>query len=140
LVNKGTCFEISTYQGGLSAKNVIKNIAKIKIAFSNLPIEFYDLLNTRIKEKGFSDEQFRDAVNHVIDTCVYPQPTIAQFLSFDKKVELFTYEQMLKKNDEQRGIMRYYTSVEINGGRLFVSNENFKKYPFKKWIAPTQRI
>lgn len=112
---------------------MIQNIAKIKIAFPSLPIEFYDLFSTRIKEKGFSDKRLIDSVNNVIDTCIYPFPTIAQFLSYDQKIETFTYKQMLRKNDQERGIMSKYISVDIEGERLFVSKENFDKYEFKTW-------
>lgn len=55
------------------------------------------------KEEGFTDERFRDAVHTVIKTCVYPTPTIAQFISFDKRIKTLNYDQFLKLCDEGLG-------------------------------------
>ena len=33
-------------------------------------------------------KRFFDAVNYTIDNCIYPEPTIAQILSYDKKIYL----------------------------------------------------
>jgi hypothetical protein len=63
------------------------NIAKIKKAFPALPVEFYDILCEKIKEHNFTDHRLVKAVNHVIDSCIYPTPTIAQFITFDKDNE-----------------------------------------------------
>ena len=60
-------------------------MAKIKNAFPNLPVEFYDVLCERLKEKGFDDERIIKTVNGVIDTCKYPTPTIAHFITYDKE-------------------------------------------------------
>jgi len=58
----------------------------------------------RAREIGFSDERLKSAVNHVIDNCIYPTPTIAEFISFDVKVKTYTYLQvcgMVDKGDEK---------------------------------------
>ena len=36
----------------------------------------------RVKEHQFTDNEFTRAVNHVIDTCNYPTPRIAEFITF----------------------------------------------------------
>lgn len=68
----------------LTTENVMKNTVKIKNAFPTLPVEFYDILFERLRAKGFSDEKLDDAVNRVIDTCKYPTPTVAHFMSYDE--------------------------------------------------------
>lgn len=93
-------------------------MAKIKASFSQLPPNFYIILASRLKEKLFSDQQLIDAVNNVIDTCVYPVPTIANFLSFNKKIRLFTYQEMLKKVHDSGGdpgIWDYHDKKKIEG-------------------------
>ena len=91
---------------------MIENIAKIKFAFPSLPLEFYDVLSDRIKAQGFSDARLQDAVNHVIDTCHYPTPTIADFISFDKKFKVFTHEEMLKKLDDYGQDKKFWDSYK----------------------------
>lgn len=90
-------------------------MAKIKSAFPGLPIEFHSILSDRIIEKDFCDEQLMDAVNHVIDNCIYPTPTIAQFVSFNKNRRLFTYDEMIKMVDESGVIIwKYYDKIKID--------------------------
>jgi hypothetical protein len=47
-----------------------------------------------VRDKGFSNERLKDAVNNVIDTCQYPVPTLANFLSFDRRVKIYNYSEM----------------------------------------------
>ena len=64
---------------------IVINVEKIRQAFPNLTKDFYDILCERLKAHNFTDEELSDAVNHVIDTCKYPTPTIAEFISFIKE-------------------------------------------------------
>jgi len=73
---------------------------KIKHAFPSLQKEFYDVLCDRLKEHEFSDERLLKAVNHVIDTCIYPIPVIANFIIFDKE------EMQKQKNKENMNIIK----------------------------------
>lgn len=94
LIKKDNRNFISIYSGELTQKGVAANIIRIKAAFPSLPIGFYEVIMDRLKDAGFTDERFTDAVNNVIDTCEYPNPTIAKFLKFDEHIELLTYKQM----------------------------------------------
>lgn len=91
--------EISLYSGALTTKRLIEGISRTKKAFPSLPIDFYDILTDRLEANGFSDARFADAVNHVIDSCHYPTPTVADFISFDKRVKCFSYFEIVKMVD-----------------------------------------
>lgn len=107
-------FTLSLYFDKLTAKNITLNMVKIQKVFPALSKEFYDIFQERLKDKGFTDNKLNDAVNHVIDTCIYPTPTIAQFLSYDKNIKLYSYEQMLKLNNEYAGqAFKYFRPVQI---------------------------
>jgi len=106
--------EISIYNGNtISDEAIVKYSIKIRSAFPALPPEYYDVLLEMAKEERFTDERFRDAVHHVIKTCIYPAPTIAQFISFDKRFKVYTYSQYCKLCDEGDG--KNYQPVAING-------------------------
>jgi hypothetical protein len=105
--------EVSIYRGPLTARVIVESAAKIKKAFPTLPIGFYQVFDERLKENNFTDSRLTDAVNHVIDTCIYPTPTIANFISFDKRVKVYTYSQYCKLCDEGDG--KNYQPVAING-------------------------
>jgi hypothetical protein len=77
---------VSVYKGELTTQGIIEGVSVIKKSFPSLPIDFYDVLIDRLSANGIGDDRFRNAVVHVIDTCIYPTPTIAQFISYDKRI------------------------------------------------------
>lgn len=108
--------EISLYKGTLTGKTLFREIAKIQAAFSALPKEFYDILSSRLADNGFTDDRLKDAVNHVIDNCIYPTPTIAQFISFDKRVKVYKYPEIIKMvEDGDPNAFDRYNRIEMEG-------------------------
>lgn len=112
--------EISIYKGELTKQCLIDNIVIIKKAFPSLPIGFYDVFTDRLKANGFNDDRLRDAVNYVIDTCLYPIPTIANFIRFDKGYKIYTYEEMLNLSEKDPDIWKQYKSFKPEGERKAV--------------------
>ena len=113
--NEGN-LSLSTYTGELTKKTIDESLMRIKFAFSDLPIEFYLILQERVKSHNFSDNRLLDAVNNVIDNCIYPKPTIAQFISFDRRIQVFTHDQMCKKQSEYGlEIWNSYKAVKLDG-------------------------
>jgi hypothetical protein len=122
------------YTGSLDTECVIENVVRMKKSFPQLPPGFYDVLSDRLIANGFGDERLTDAVNHVIDTCLYPTPTIASFISFDKKIEINTYEAMIKKTNEFGGdVWKNYTAIQFpdREKKVWVRNDDVKKYNLK---------
>ena len=118
---------ISLYTGVLTPQCVVSASIKLKNTFPALPKGFYDVLNDRIKEKGFSDKRLMDAVNHVIDTCVYPTPTIANIISFDKRIKLYTYDEVLKLLDTGASFEDFKV-IERNGKKYRVKLADCEQY------------
>lgn len=103
---------MSLYRGDLVTKeNMAKNTLKIRKAFPSLPVEFYDVLLEMVKDEGFTDERFDDAVNHVIRTCVFPTPTVANFISYDQKIKIYDYDGYLKLCNEGTG--KNYRAIKL---------------------------
>jgi len=116
------------YHGDITQENFVRSVARIKVAFPYLNKEFYQLLKERIMEKGFSDQRLTDAVNHVIDTCLYPTPTLANFLSFDKRVKLITYQELCTLIGKGEATMDAYERMRINGKVFFVRKDEKRLY------------
>lgn len=122
---------ISVYEGKLSTQIIIDNVKRIKKAFPALPEGFYDVLAERITDNTFTDDRLTDAVKNVIDTCVYPQPTIAQFISFDKRIKILTYEDMIRKTDEVGDwIWKHYKPIQLpdRETKCWIHIDDIKKY------------
>jgi hypothetical protein len=127
--------EISIYNGELTAQAFVKATIRITKSFPQLPKDFFEILKNRLFENDFNDNRLIDAVNHVIDTCIYPVPTIANIISYDKKIKLLTYAELVKENDLFKGIAEHYIAVKITGTDypMFAKKEDFEKYNLIKF-------
>ena len=54
-------------------------------AFPNLAPGFFDVFLEAADRNGLTDARMMAAIEHVIDTCQYPTPTVANFLIFDQE-------------------------------------------------------
>ena len=117
--------EISIFKGELTEVGLARSMVKIKGAY-NLKPEFYLLLGDSLRRNGFNDERLESAVNHVIDTCIYPQPTIAQFISFDKSVKLYTYKEIVNYGMDGFKAVK----VDFSDKPRWVNEYDFVKYGF----------
>ena len=115
---------ISVYKGELTGSGVAASVARLKASFPNLPLEFYKVLIDRIKEKGFTDEQLKDSVNHVIDNCIYPTPSLANFLSFNKAIKVYTYSELCNRAANQECNFSDYARIEIHGSGYWVKKSD----------------
>lgn len=53
------------------------------------------IMMQRIAEKKMTAQQITDAVNNLIDNFKYQVPTIADVVSFDRKVKLYTHQEIV---------------------------------------------
>jgi hypothetical protein len=126
---------LSVYSGKLTLRIVLEQNMEIAKAFPQLPGGFYEVLNRRLKEKEFTDKRLMDAVNHVIDTCQYPVPTIANFISYDKNVQILTYADLVKQLNDDKGSWDYYDQIKVPGINKprYARKEDVSKYNLQKW-------
>jgi len=91
---------ISVYTGELTTQCIIGQVKRLKAAFPNSPASMYDILMERVKANGFTDDRLRAAVDDLIDTFKYPVPSIADIISFDKRVKFHTYKEVCDYMDK----------------------------------------
>lgn len=126
---------MSIYRGELTAECIGNAISKLKMTFPALPAEFYKVLANRVNDNSFNDDRLKAAVNHVIDNCVYPTPTIAQFISFDKHIKLYTWHDVTKMKDLHEPF-KTYNSVRIRDNQpkpLYAHVNDIDAYGLEKW-------
>lgn len=123
-------------KGQLTSDKVLPLIGRLAVAFPQLDNNWFKVLKERLIANNFTDERFEASVNHVIDTFQYGKtPNIAEFISFDKEIEAFTYEQILEKLKEDKLVFLKYTMVNLNGLKRYVRNEEVEFYQLKKWSS-----
>jgi hypothetical protein len=136
LIKKEDHYELSAYNDKLTKPVIVEMSIVIRESFPALPKGFYDIFSDRIVANNFTDQRLRDAVTHVIDNCIYPTPTIAQFISFDKHIKLYTYNQVLKLNDELSGnAFKFYRPVRIGENKtpVYAHVNDIEKFNLNPW-------
>lgn len=113
----GNELQLSIYaKGKVSAECLAKNIVKLKMAFPKLPGGWYSILEEMLDDEQFSNDRLNDAVKNLIKVCQYPEPTVANLLSYDKKIKLYTYENLLSMSNELsvEGRKKFWDKYEIH--------------------------
>jgi len=126
--------EISIYKPGkVSAKCFALNIAKIKSAFPKLTAGWYKILEQMIDAENFTDGKLNDAVYNLIRHCQYPEPTIANIVSFDKTIKTYLYDDLLKQTNDfsperRKRYLLNYSPIKIDNETRYVLNEHVKYF------------
>ena len=85
--------EISLYDDGLTPSCVDQELKKLTVAFPAIEPDFINVLSERLIANKFSDSRLQDAIRYLIDNFRYKKPSIADIISFDKKVKVYTYSE-----------------------------------------------
>ena len=87
--------ELSLYQDSIAEPVQIAGAVKtLKAAFPKMEDEFFMLLCKRIGANEFTAKRLEDAVSHVIDNFRYKELNVADVISFDKRVRLYSYDEV----------------------------------------------
>ena len=109
--------EITVYTDRQADQKLIaQEVVKLKHAFPTISKEFANVLSERIYANNFTEERIRDAVAYVLDNFRYKQPTIADVISFDKRVKVYSYTQILNMLVEiGPSVWNDYKPVKVEG-------------------------
>ena len=115
-----TTSEISLYKDKPPIPQEISNeITRLRNCF-DVNEGFVVNLIDRLTANKFTKQRFHDAVSHLIDTCHYPKPNVADIISFDRKVKTYTYSEMIAMCNQYR-TSENFEQVDLGG-------------PVKRWI------
>jgi len=91
---------------------------------------FFDVLYERLVKNGFTGQRLEDAVNNVLDNFRYKELNVADIVSYDKRVRLYTYTQICDEIANGRATTDDYERVERDGKNYWVKKvdiENAKR-------------
>lgn len=77
--------------------------------------DFFNILSERLSDNGFSDERMKDAVNYVIDNFQYKELNVSDIIKFDKRVKLYTYNEVCNMVTKGQANFSDFDIREING-------------------------
>lgn len=122
--------EISIYDGDIVQRDqASKLINKLKYAFPDISPQYIVLLTERILDNKFTKKRLEDAVNYCIDNFNYKVPNISNIISYDKKVKIYTYSEILDINHFTQTAFKDYKKVKkTSSGYLYASIVDIQKY------------
>jgi len=99
------------------------------------------LLRERFKANKFNDERMTDAVNFVVDNYKGwdKLPSIGDFVSFDRTVKIFTYNELLTISKDysaqQRGeFLNSFERIIFYDQDRWAKKEDVARYNLTKWV------
>jgi predicted RNase H-like nuclease len=129
---------ISIYSDALAdTREIIEAQKNIKRSFPALPAGFYDMFDDRIRANRFTVQRLADAVDCVIDNCIFPQPTIAQFISYDRTLKYKTYDEMCKDALTSDSVWQQWLPVKFPDRPrvVWVHENDIAKYRLQEHIV-----
>jgi hypothetical protein len=126
--------EISIYADPLATREVITlELKKVLAAFPDISNDFIIILAERIIDNNFTIQRVKDSINNIIDNFQFPKSKISDFISFDKRVKLFTYNQIIDLVNQHGAVVwDNYKAVEIGlKHRVYASIVDIEKYNLK---------
>jgi len=109
------CNEISLYTDPPATTDQVKfEVKKLLSAFPDIDNNYIIVLIDRLLANRFTYQRVCDAISHVIDTCNYKRPMVAEIVSFDQKKKLYTYNEMCAKCSANYS-SENFERIEMNG-------------------------
>lgn len=107
---------VSLYNGRSADPNEIAvGMKRLKVAFPKMGNEFFNLLAERVMDNGFSSERLKHAINHVLDNFQYKELNISDIIRFDKRVRLYSYNEVCVLVSKGQASFADFEKREING-------------------------
>lgn len=122
--------QVSIYHKGAKAtqEQIIRNIAKLEMAFPKMERGFFKILLDRIDANSFSNKRLENAVNYVIDKFQYKELNVADIISWDKHINIYTHSQVC--NLINKSMIKGFEDTEIreiNGTKYWVLKSDLAK-------------
>lgn len=107
---------ISVYSGkAATPKEVAVGMKRLKVAFPKMGNEFFNLLAERVVDNGFTSDRLNHAINHVLDNFQYKELNISDIIRFDRRVRLYTHNEVSRMVTECKAAFSDFEIREIGG-------------------------
>lgn len=119
---------ISKYSDSKAGLDDIKMAVKrLGMSRFELDNEFIAQLSESIIRNGLTRQRVKDATDHVIDTCSYKSFRISDFVGFDKKRRVYTYDEVVDSIPKGLGFPAF-DHLWIKGKLFFTRKDDEYRY------------
>ena len=128
---------MTTYEGArLTPQTKLKIGAIVFSAFPEIQDAKVHLMLDMMQEDGFTEQRAIDAVKQVIREHIAwgKEPPIGSFLSFDKRVKVYTYGELSTRHDKGELVFSDYEPIDLGHDKpRFAKSDDIAKFNLKKW-------
>jgi len=118
--NNAETDSVSIFSGELTRECFKRQIQSLEASGYEFDNGFVQILLNRLLHNNFSDKRLVAAVQHAIDTIPYRKISIADIISFDTRIKLYTYDE--------------YCDIMHNGTLSGTDFEKFRKNGTLFWV------
>ncbi len=112
--------ELSLYDDALATPAEIENeCTRLRVAYPNIQREFLVVLIQRVVAKGFTKGRLIDSIDNLIDNFKYPHPTVADVISWDRKIKLYSHQEVVDGLSTGWTFDKY-EMIDINGEKRWI--------------------
>lgn len=118
---------VSLYKGEtVKPKDLAVSLSRLMLAFPKMSNVFFDILSERVVANKFTSKRLNDAINYLIDNFSYKELNIADIIKFDKKVKLYSYNDVCKMVSKGEASFADFVIKEIEGTHYRVKKTDLK--------------
>lgn len=79
-------------------------------------------------ENKFTDQRLKDAVGYLIDNFQYKKPNIADLIRFDKRVKLWSYNEVCNLVSKQEGTFDDFVKYKKNETLFWIKRTDKEQF------------
>lgn len=131
-------YSVSKYaEQPLTKQGKAEVIVNLHSAYPDMQKSYVNMVIRMFEINGFSDQRALDSVIHVISTCQYKLPTIANFISFNQECRLYSWHQMTNMVAKHEAVWSDYTMVKVDFQEkpLYISNKDYPNSKLEKYVG-----
>jgi hypothetical protein len=110
---------------------IATELRKLKAVFPAIENDFISVLSERLKSNEFTEKRLKDSIGFVIDNFEYQKPNIANIISFDKKIKLYTHNEVCLLVTGHEASFEDFAHYRKNGTLFWIKKTDKIKYNIK---------
>lgn len=110
---------------------ILEQIKRLYICFPDTNKEIFKELFNRIKANEFTEKRLQDAIDNIIDTHTFKTITVADVISYDKTIDIYSYVDVCNIAYEKGAeIWDNFSKVVIGNDIFYIKNSDVNKIIF----------
>lgn len=113
---------------------MVRQQANMQAAFPKLDRPFFTLLTERLIANNFTEQRLRDSIGYLLDNFKYQAPNIADIINFDKKLKLYSHNEVIILIEDDRARFEDFHRHWIGDTMYRVKKTEVEMYGLERFL------